>query len=96
MKKFLIIAGMIMCFVLGGCSVGIVDAKESSSNTSNASSFNDEYILKYADTGRDFTAMDELIDKETGVHYFLIHSQYGIAITPRMDDWQSNGLYHER
>lgn len=88
MKKFLIIAGMVMCFILGGCSVGIADAKESSSN-------DDEYILKYA-TGKDFTAMEVLVDKTTGVQYFLIHSQYGIAITPRMDDFQSNGLYHAR
>ena len=49
MKKFLIIAGMIMCFILGGCSVGVVDAKESSSNS--------EYILKYASTGEDFTSL---------------------------------------
>lgn len=89
MKKFLIIAGMIMCFVLGGCSVGIADAKESSSN-------NDKYILEYADTGNVFRNMEELIDKETGVHYFLVRSQYGIAITPRMDTWASNGLYCER
>ena len=32
MKKFLIVVGMIMCFILGGCSVGSVDAKESNSN----------------------------------------------------------------
>ena len=78
MKKFLIIAGMIMCFILGGCSIGSVDAKESSSN-------DDEYILKYADTDRDFTSMEVLIDKTTGV-----------AITPRVDEFQSNGLYHAR
>lgn len=86
MKKFLIIAGMIMCFILGGCSVGSVDAKESSSN-------DDEYILKYADTDRDFTSMEVLIDKTTGVQYILVITPTGVAITPRMDDFQSNGLY---
>ena len=89
MKKFLIIAGMIMCFILGGCSVGSVDAKESSSN-------DDEYILKYADTGEDFTSMEVLIDKTTGVQYILVITPTGVAITPRMDDFQSNGLYHAR
>ena len=89
MKKFLIIAGMIMCFILGGCSIGSVDAKESSSN-------DDEYILKYADTGEDFTSMEELIDKKTGAHYILVITPTGVAITPRMDDFQSNGLYHAR
>lgn len=89
MKKFLIIAGMIMCFILGGCSIGSVDAKESSSN-------DDEYILKYADTDRDFTSMEVLIDKTTGVQYILVITPTGVAITPRMDDFQSNGLYHAR
>ena len=89
MKKFLIIAGMIMCFILGGCSIGSVDAKESSSN-------DDEYILKYADTGEDFTSMEVLIDKTTGVQYILVITPTGVAITPRMDDFQSNGLYHAR
>ena len=89
MKKFLIIAGMIMCFILGGCSIGSVDAKESSSN-------DDEYILKYADTDRDFTSMEVLIDKTTGVQYILVVTPTGVAITPRMDDFQSNGLYHAR
>lgn len=94
MKKFLIIAGMIMCFILGGCSVGSVDAKESSSSTSNSN--NSEYILKYADTGEDFTSMEVLIDKTTGVQYILVITPTGVAITPRMDDFQSNGLYHAR
>ena len=89
MKKFLIIAGMIMCFILGGCSIGSVDAKESSSN-------DDEYILKYADTGEDFTSMEVLIDKTTGVQYILVITPTGVAITPRMDDFQSNGLYYAR
>ena len=89
MKKFLIIAGMIMCFIFGGCSVGSVDAKESSSN-------DDEYILKYADTGEDFTSMEVLIDKTTGVQYILVITPTGVAITPRMDDFQSNGLYYAR
>ena len=89
MKKFLIIVGMIMCFILGGCSIGSVDAKESSSN-------DDEYILKYADTNRDFTSMEVLIDKTTGVQYILVITPTGVAITPRMDDFQSNGLYHAR
>ena len=89
MKKFLIIAGMIMCFILGGCSIESVDAKESSSN-------DDEYILKYADTDRDFTSMEVLIDKTTGVQYILVITPTGVAITPRMDDFQSNGLYHAR
>ena len=89
MKKFLIIAGMIMCFILGGCSIGSVDAKESSSN-------DDEYILKYADTDRDFTSMEVLIDKTTGVQYILVITPTGVAITPRMDDFQSNGLYYAR
>ena len=89
MKKFLIIAGMIMCFILGGCSIGSVDAKESSSN-------DDEYILKYADTDRDFTSMEVLIDKTTGVQYILVITPTGVAITPRMDDFQSNGLYRAR
>lgn len=88
MKKFLIIAGMIMCFILGGCSVGVVDAKESSSNS--------EYILKYASTGEDFTSMEVLVDKTTGVQYILVITPTGVAITPRMDDFQSNGLYHAR
>ena len=91
MKKFLIIAGMIMCFVLGGCSVGIVDAKESGSSTSNSN--NSEYILKYADTDRDFTSMEVLVDKTTGVQYILVITPTGVAITPRMDDFQPNGLY---
>ena len=82
MKKFLIIAGMIMCFVFGGCSVRIADAKESNSNTS--SSNDDKYILKYADTGEDFTAMEELIDKENGAHYILVVTPTGVAITPRI------------
>ena len=89
MKKFLIVVGMIMCFILGGCSIGSVDAKESSSN-------DDEYILKYADTDRDFTSMEVLIDKTTGVQYILVITPTGVAITPRMDDFQSNGLYHAR
>ena len=89
MKKFLIIAGMVMCFVLGGCSVGSVDAKESSSN-------DDEYILKYADTDRDFTSMEVLIDKTTGVQYILVITPTGVAITPRMDNFQPNGLYYAR
>ena len=89
MKRFLIIAGMIMCFILGGCSIGSVDAKESSSN-------DDEYILKYADTDRDFTSMEVLIDKTTGVQYILVITPTGVAITPRMDDFQSNGLYRVR
>ena len=89
MEKFLIIAGMIMCFILGGCSIGSVDAKESSSN-------DDEYILKYADTDRDFTSMEVLIDKTTGVQYILVITPTGVAITPRMDDFYSNGLYHAR
>ena len=93
MKKFLIIAGMIMCFILGGCSVGVADAKESSSSTSSSSS---EYILKYASTGEDFTSMEVLIDKTTGVQYILVITPTGVAITPRMDDFQSNGLYHAR
>ena len=89
MKKFLIIAGMVMCFVLGGCSVGIVDAKESSSN-------DDEYILKYADTGEDFTSMEELIDKETGAHYILVITPTGVAITPRVDTFYSHGIFYCR
>ena len=89
MEKFLIIAGMIMCFILGGCSIGSVDAKESSSN-------DDEYILKYADTDRDFTSMEVLVDKTTGVQYILVITPTGVAITPRMDDFYSNGLYHAR
>ena len=89
MKKFLIIVGMIMCFILGGCSVGVADAKENSSN-------DDKYILKYADTGEDFTPMEVLIDKTTGVQYILVITPTGVAITPRMDDFQSNGLYHAR
>ena len=89
MKKFLIIVGMIMCFILGGCSVGVADAKESNSN-------DDEYILKYADTGEDFTSMEVLIDKTTGVQYILVITPTGVAITPRMDDFQSNGLYHAK
>lgn len=89
MKKFLIIAGMIMCFILGGCSVGVADAKESSSN-------DNKYILKYADTGEDFTSMEVLVDKTTGVQYILVITPTGVAITPRMDDFQSNGLYHAR
>ena len=93
MKKFLIIVGMIMCFILGGCSVGVADAKESSSNTSSSSS---EYILKYASTGEDFTSMEVLIDKTTGVQYILVITPTGVAITPRMDDFQSNGLYYAR
>ena len=80
---------MIMCFILGGCSIGSVDAKESSSN-------DDEYILKYADTDRDFTSMEVLIDKTTGVQYILVITPTGVAITPRMDDFQSNGLYYAR
>ena len=44
MKKFLIIAGMIMCFILGGCSVGVVDAKESSSNSEYILKSNEDYI----------------------------------------------------
>lgn len=82
MKKFLIIAGMIMCFILGGCSVRSVDAKESSSSTS--SSNDDKYILKYADTGEDFTSMEELIDKKNGTHYILVITPTGVAITPRV------------
>ena len=81
------------CFILGGCSVGSVDAKESSSNTSSSSG---EYILKYASTGEDFTSMEVLIDKTTGVQYILVITPTGVAITPRMDDFQSNGLYHAR
>ena len=87
MKKFLIIAGMIMCFILGGCSVGSVDAKESSSN-------DDEYILKYADTGEDFTSMEELIDKKTGAHYILVITPTGVAITPRVDTSYSSGIFY--
>ena len=81
MKTFLIIVGMIMCFILGGCSVGVVDAKESSSSTSSSSS---EYILKYASTGDDFTSMEELIDKKNGTHYILVITPTGVAITPRI------------
>ena len=87
MKKFLIIAGMIMCFILGGCSVGSVDAKESSSN-------DDEYILKYADTDRDFTSMEVLIDKTTGVQYILVITPTGVAITPRVDTSYSRGIFY--
>ena len=87
MKKFLIIAGMIMCFILGGCSVRSVDAKESSSN-------DDEYILKYADTGEDFTSMEELIDKKTGAHYILVITPTGVAITPRVDTFYSSGIFY--
>ena len=87
MKKFLIIAGMIMCFILGGCSVRSVDAKESSSN-------DDEYILKYADTGEDFTSMEELIDKKTGAHYILVITPTGVAITPRVDTSYSRGIFY--
>ena len=87
MKKFLIIVGMIMCFILGGCSVGVADAKESSSN-------DDEYILKYADTGEDFTSMEELIDKETGAHYILVITPTGVAITPRVDTSYSSGIFY--
>ena len=91
MKKFLIIAGMIMCFILGGCSVGVADAKESSSNTSSSSS---EYILKYASTGEDFTSMEELIDKKTGAHYILVITPTGVAITPRVDTSYSSGIFY--
>ena len=69
MKKFLIIAGMIMCFILSGCSVGVADAKESNSN-------DDEYILKYADTGEDFTSMEVLIDKTTQAKCNYYHNYY--------------------
>ena len=91
MKKFLIIVGMIMCFILGGCSVGSVDAKESSSSTSSS---NSEYILKYADTGRDFTSMEVLIDKTTGVQYILVITPTGVAITPRVDTSYSSGIFY--
>ena len=91
MKKFLIIVGMIMCFILGGCSVGVADAKESSSNTSSSSS---EYILKYASTGEDFTSMEELIDKKTGAHYILVITPTGVAITPRVDTSYSSGIFY--
>ena len=87
MKKFLIIAGMIMCFILGGCSVGVADAKESNSN-------DDEYILKYADTGEDFTSMEVLIDKTTGVQYILVITPTGVAITPRVDTSYSSGIFY--
>ena len=93
MKRFLFISGMIMCFIRGGCSIGSVDAKESSSSTSSSSR---EYILKYASTGKDFTSMEVLVDKTTGVQYILVITPTGVAITPRMDDFQSNGLYHAR
>lgn len=93
MKKFLIIVGMIMCFILGGCSVGSVDAKESNSSTSSSSR---EYILKYTSTGKDFTSMEVLVDKTTGVQYILVITPTGVAITPRMDDFQPNGLYHAK
>ena len=91
MKKFLIIAGMIMCFILGGCSVGVADAKESSSNTSSSSS---EYILKYASTGEDFTSMEVLVDKTTGVQYILVITPTGVAITPRVDTSYSSGIFY--
>ena len=91
MKKFLIIVGMIMCFILGGCSVGVADAKESSFNTSSSSS---EYILKYASTGEDFTSMEELIDKKTGAHYILVITPTGVAITPRVDTSYSSGIFY--
>ena len=91
MKKFLIIVGMIMCFILGGCSVGVADAKESSSNTSSSSS---EYILKYASTGEDFTSMEVLIDKTTGVQYILVITPTGVAITPRVDTSYSSGIFY--
>ena len=55
-----------------------------------------KYILKYASTGEDFTSMEVLIDKTTGVQYILVITPTGVAITPRMDDFQSNGLYHAR
>ena len=92
MKKFLIIAGMIMCFILGGCSVGSVDAKESSSSTSNSN--NSEYILKYASTGEDFTSMEVLVDKTTGVQYILVITPTGVAITPRVDTSYSSGIFY--
>ena len=91
MKKFLIIAGMIMCFILGGCSVGSVDAKESSSSTSSSSR---EYILKYASTGKDFTSMKVLVDKTTGVQYILVITHTGVAITPRVDTSYSSGIFY--
>ena len=91
MKKFLIIVGMIMCFILGGCSVGVADAKESSSNTSSSSS---EYILKYASTGEDFTSMEVLVDKTTGVQYILVITPTGVAITPRVDTSYSSGIFY--
>lgn len=94
MKKFLIIAGMIMCFILGGCSVRSVGAKESSSST--FSSNDDKYILKYADTGEDFTSMEVLIDKTTGVQYILVITPTGVAITPRMDTFYSSGIFYCR
>ena len=87
MKKFLIIAGMIMCFILGGCSVRSVDAKESSSN-------DNKYILKYADTGKDFTSMEVLVDKTTGVQYILVITPTGVAITPRVDTSYSSGIFY--
>lgn len=93
MKKFLIIVGMVMCFILGGCSIGIVDAKENSSSTFSSSS---EHILKYVSTGKDFTSMEVLVDKTTGVQYILVITPTGVAITPRMDDFQPNGLYYAR
>ena len=91
MKKFLIITGMIMCFILGGCSIGSVDAKESSSSTSSSSR---EYILKYASTGEDFTSMEVLVDKTTGVQYILVITPTGVAITPRVDTSYSRGIFY--
>ena len=91
MKKFLIIAGMIMCFILGGCSIEIVDAKENSSSTSSS---NSEYILKYANTGEDFTSMEVLVDKTTGVQYILVITHTGVAITPRVDTSYSSGIFY--
>ena len=52
--------------------------------------------MKYASTGEDFTSMEVLVDKTTGVQYILVITPTGVAITPRMDDFQSNGLYHAR
>ena len=80
-----------MCFILGGCSVGVADAKESSSSTSSSSS---EYILKYASTGEDFTSMEVLVDKTTGVQYILVITPTGVAITPRVDTSYSSGIFY--
>ena len=42
------------------------------------------YVIKYAES-HDFTSIQILVDRQTGVNYLLLNQGQGVSVTPLLD-----------